>query len=528
MIEDTKTQQAEEVNEDELTPEEATGALVKLETVNIGELLATGKGVEEILAEVRRHTADIVPDLTTEKGRKAVRSLAYRVSRTKALLDEKRLEHTKDLRDRIALLNSNGKTLIDGLAKIRDDVKAPLEAWEAEEEARQQALIEEARLEAEAREAAERFAIEVQQRIDTWRNAPAIVVGMTVAEVEATLERYEQMQLNPESFGDRVEEATAVRQASLDKIAGYLALQRKAEELEQQAAEAAAAKQREIDEAAAAARAEEQAKADLNLRINDALDEMRATYAATELTPSEQIRRLLDANARHELDEELFGDRLRDGLRTLREIRAELEAVLHLSEAREQREREAEERRQREAEAARRRQQRDEIMGRIQGIQTKPLIEAAACGSAEALQALRDRTAAAELDRADFDHVEDPHGDLWNKALESRATALAKLDEMIAAKQQADADAHEAARLRQEAAARAEREERERQAEARRAAQAANEAHRNAIRREAIDALMSLAGWHNAGLTPEASSQLASTLVAAIEAGEIPHVEITL
>lgn len=510
---------AEEV--DEILPEEATGALVRLESVNIGELLATGKGVEEILAEVRRQTVDIVPDLTTEKGRKQIRALAYRVSRTRALMDEKRLEHTKSLRDQLSKMNENGKTLLEGLATIRDDVRRPLTEWEELDDLWSEALLEDARREAEAREAAERFAAEVQQRIDTWRGMPAVVVGMSVAEVEATLAQYEQMTINPDLFGDRVEEAAAVRAEALAKVEGYLKLQRKAEELEAQAAAAQAEKQAAIDAAAEAARQQEQERADRAARIDGEIQKLRQqSLAAASTMSSGQIDALIGEIERMTFDPGFYGERLGEAYASRVVLAGELRTLRDGTLEHEEREREAAALREREAEEQRRRQLRDQITGRIQGIQTQPLLRASACGTADMLQALRDDTAADELNPDDFQHPEDPHGELWSRALESRATALAKLDELIAAKRQAEADAAEAARLRQEAADRAAREERERQAEQARAKQAENLAHRRQVRGNAAEAISRAVG-------NSITIDQCTTIVHAIEGGQIPHVSIT-
>ena len=503
---------AEEVDE-EILPEETTGALVKLESVNIGELLSTGKGVDEILAEVRRQTVSIVPDLSTDKGRKQIRALAYRVSRTRALMDQKRLEHTKNLRDEIAKLNGNGNLLLDGLAAIRDEVRKPLTDWEAEEEMWQEALLEDARREAEARELAEQFERDVQARIDTWTNMPTVFLDLELEHAKTLLAQQREAQLLPEQFGDRLPEAQAAKDSALTKVENLLKMKQQladAEAAERQRDEErlaeAAERQRQIDDAAETARREEQEKADRKAKIDRQLEAIIDDHVAlANRSNAEQITEQLSILERTTFNPAVFGDRLGDAYAARTTAAEKVREILVATQ-------------QREAEAARllaeqkARERRDEIAGRIQGLQTKPLIEAAACGTPQDLEALERRVEAKVLDPADFD-------DQWDKAQESRATVLAKLHELVLAKWQAHNDAIEAARLRQEAAEREAREEQERQAEAKRAKQAANEAHRKQVRGNAAEAISRAVG-------NSITIDQCTAIVAAIESGEIPNIEI--
>jgi hypothetical protein len=105
---------------------EANPALVLLEPAKFDQFF------DEIAREVRSH----VPDLSTDKGRKAIASLAYKVSTTKTAIDEARELLTKEKRDEIKAVDAAGKLIRDRLDALRDEVKAPLVEWQEAEKAR--------------------------------------------------------------------------------------------------------------------------------------------------------------------------------------------------------------------------------------------------------------------------------------------------------------------------------------------------------------------------------------------------------
>jgi hypothetical protein len=75
-------------------------------------------------------------DLSTAKGRKALRSLANTVSSKKAELDRQGKALTEAQRKEIAAVNAGRKQAEDRLAALRDEIKKPVEDWDAAEEAR--------------------------------------------------------------------------------------------------------------------------------------------------------------------------------------------------------------------------------------------------------------------------------------------------------------------------------------------------------------------------------------------------------
>lgn len=87
---------------------------------------------DSIRAAVMAH----VPDLTTKTGRDAVKSLAFKVVKSKTALDEAGKRLTEEARDQIAKVDAARRDIRTRLDALRDEVRAPLDAWEAEEASR--------------------------------------------------------------------------------------------------------------------------------------------------------------------------------------------------------------------------------------------------------------------------------------------------------------------------------------------------------------------------------------------------------
>lgn len=87
---------------------------------------------QKVRAEVTSH----VPDLTTDRGRKAIAALAFKVTKTKTAIDEARKLLTEEWRANVKKADEAGKAIRDKLDKLRDEVRAPLTEWEAAEERR--------------------------------------------------------------------------------------------------------------------------------------------------------------------------------------------------------------------------------------------------------------------------------------------------------------------------------------------------------------------------------------------------------
>jgi uncharacterized membrane protein YqiK len=219
--------------------------------INIAEAYEN-KTLPAIVDAIRKDVMSEAPDMTTTKGRDRVKSLAYKVSRTKTFLDDYGKDMTEDMRTAIKAVDAERKTMRDSMDAIRDDVRAPLTLWEeqeAERKAKHQAVVD-----------------EIDALDANWRDDPA--------DIRAKLDRLAEIQID-EALQEYEVKAADARTRAKDRLEVTLENAelrvRQAEDMERERAARAKAeaelaeaeKQRKEAEAKAEAeRAEAEAKAE--------------------------------------------------------------------------------------------------------------------------------------------------------------------------------------------------------------------------------------------------------------------------
>lgn len=96
-------------------------------------------GLDQILDKIRSEVALHVPDISSERGRKAIASLARKVASSKVRLDDLGKELVSEAKAQISTIDSERKRMRDELDQLRDDTRRPLTEWEDAEKARVQA-----------------------------------------------------------------------------------------------------------------------------------------------------------------------------------------------------------------------------------------------------------------------------------------------------------------------------------------------------------------------------------------------------
>lgn len=123
-----------------MTDQSPGTALALPADTELATIFRTEGAVDPIIARIEAEVRAHVPDLTTAKGRDAVKSLAYKVSRSKTALDEAGKKLNEDARAQIAVVDAARKRIRDRLDALRDEARKPLDDWEAAEETRINAL----------------------------------------------------------------------------------------------------------------------------------------------------------------------------------------------------------------------------------------------------------------------------------------------------------------------------------------------------------------------------------------------------
>lgn len=111
--------------------------MVEITDANALDVFTDADAVKPIIAAIAAEAAKCKADTSTATGRKTIASAAYKVAQEKTRLDaigKKLVDHHKEIPKKI---DATRKILRDALDKIRDDVRAPLTAWETAEQERQ-------------------------------------------------------------------------------------------------------------------------------------------------------------------------------------------------------------------------------------------------------------------------------------------------------------------------------------------------------------------------------------------------------
>jgi hypothetical protein len=79
-------------------------------------------------------------DISAKKDRESIKSMAYKVAQTKAPIEKAAKDLCEDWKKKTAAVNADKKAVLEVLDALRDRVRAPVNAWEAKEAEREQAI----------------------------------------------------------------------------------------------------------------------------------------------------------------------------------------------------------------------------------------------------------------------------------------------------------------------------------------------------------------------------------------------------
>lgn len=131
------------------TKMETGTALALPAPTELASLYSAQGGLDPIIARIEAEVRAHVADVTTKKGRDAIASLAYRVARSKTTLDDAGKALVEDVKRQVAKVDAERRKVRERLDALRDEARAPLDAWEAAEKSRLDGIRERiARIEA--------------------------------------------------------------------------------------------------------------------------------------------------------------------------------------------------------------------------------------------------------------------------------------------------------------------------------------------------------------------------------------------
>lgn len=233
------------------------------------QLFAPGKA-DEILGSIettaRAEAAKL--DASTEDGRTALKSLAYKVKRTKTATDKMRLDLVADEKKRLKKIDEEGARMWDRLEALEKEVRQPVTDFEEAEKARVKAL---------------------EDRVAYLQSLFVFEFEPTIEQIAERLEKAKSADMeNRQEFDRRLLQAQQQALTILEPmLAGAKAKEaERLAEIERQKAEAERI-QKEREEAAAA-----KAKADAEEKARNAAEE------AAQAAERERMRLVEEAAAR--------------------------------------------------------------------------------------------------------------------------------------------------------------------------------------------------------------------------------------
>ena len=151
----------------------------------------------EFYAHIQAEVDAFEPDISTDKGRKAIASLAYKIARTKTAIDAAGKELNDEARQKINAVDAERRAVKEHFDALAKSVRAPLTEWEEAEEKRVEFI---------------------DNMIAMFRSARSVEMGEDAASIRSRGAAIYQTALDAETFQERLDEA----QREKDETVGVL------------------------------------------------------------------------------------------------------------------------------------------------------------------------------------------------------------------------------------------------------------------------------------------------------------------
>lgn len=159
---------------------------------------------ERVAAEVRKE----VPDVTTDKGRKAIGSLAAKVSKSKKIIEDAGKSLVADQKAQIKLIDDDRIAVVKMFDVLRDEVLAPRDAWQKAED--------------------DRIA-ELNAKVDYIKSLSSINEDCTSIEANNLLQTLDSINID-DSYGDKKDQAELAKFKGIEYLKIALIQIQKAEQ----------------------------------------------------------------------------------------------------------------------------------------------------------------------------------------------------------------------------------------------------------------------------------------------------------
>lgn len=255
----------------------------------------------EFYAHIQAEVDAFEPDVSTDKGRKAIASLAYKIARTKTAIDAAGKELNDEARQKINAVDAERRAVKEHFDALAKSVRAPLTEWEEAEEKRVEFI---------------------DSMIAMFRSARVVEMGEDAASIRSRGAEIYQTALDAETFQERLDEAqrekdetVGVLKAAMDRAvvaeaeAAELARLRAENEAREQAEREKAEADRIERERVEAERRAEDARADAEKAEAERVARAEQEAADRARIQAEEAAEAARAEERRQHDAELAAER---------------------------------------------------------------------------------------------------------------------------------------------------------------------------------------------------------------------------
>ena len=186
----------------------------------IVQAFQTQGGTDALFERIAQEARSFVPDVTTDKGRKAIGSLAAKVSSSKKVAEKYALDLVADQKAQIKVVDQDRIQFCKKMDSLRDEILAPRDAYlkaEEDRKANHEAMISVIRMPASLATASdsEWTAVSIKEAINTLENR-AIDSSFEEYEQEAKLAKFETLEALRTALAAR--EKYEAEQAELERL----------------------------------------------------------------------------------------------------------------------------------------------------------------------------------------------------------------------------------------------------------------------------------------------------------------------
>ena len=121
--------------EDAITPP-SDNLLVATDTISAVEIYSDRLSLGMVIDDIRSKALGVESDVTTAKGRNLIAGIAYKVVRSKTYLDGLGKGLVAEMKRKVAAVDAERKYVRDSLDELRDQIRKPLDEWEAVDQVR--------------------------------------------------------------------------------------------------------------------------------------------------------------------------------------------------------------------------------------------------------------------------------------------------------------------------------------------------------------------------------------------------------